>query len=236
MVQIPGGRFWMGSPKNEKGRSEAEGPIHSVTVPAFAIGKYPVTQAQWSEVAALPRVKLYLDPFPAYFKGAKCPTEQVNWYEAVEFCKRLSYLNNHYYRLPSEAEWEYACRARTTTPFHFGETINTDQVNCNGTLAYGSGMKGNYRARTTDVDGFPANAFGLHDMHGNIFEWCQDGSYNDYQYAPTDGSAWTDVNNQDGRVIRGGSWKLTPRYCRSAYRYLYHPRTRDNTVGFRVAY
>ncbi|MEM0981653.1 MAG: formylglycine-generating enzyme family protein [Cyanobacteria bacterium P01_H01_bin.58] len=234
MVNIPGGRFWMGSPDSEEWREKHEGPVHSVTVPAFAMGKYPVTQVEWSEVAALPKIKIALEPFPSHFKGDRRPVEQVNWYEAVEFCERLSQLTQRGYRLPSEAEWEYACRARTQTPFHFGETISTEQANYDGNEAYGAGQKGEYRESTIDVGSFPANQFGLYDMHGNVWEWCQDCWHNTYQGAPVEGAAWTKGGSSDLRVRRGGSWSYFPRYCRSAFRVHGSLDDRISTFGFRV--
>ncbi len=149
MVAIPGGTFRMGSPETEAEQSNAESPQHSVTVKPFFMGKYPVTQAQWRTVASLPQVNRPLEPNPSYFKGDDRPVEQVSWYNAVEFCDRLSRLTKREYRLPSEAEWEYACRAGTTTPFHFGETITTDLANYNGNYTYGTGSKGKYREQTT---------------------------------------------------------------------------------------
>ncbi|NEO21280.1 MAG: formylglycine-generating enzyme family protein, partial [Moorea sp. SIO4A5] len=126
MVAIPEGSFIMGSPETEEGHTNDESPQHRVTVTSFFMGKYPVTQAQWQAVAALPQVNRELEPDPSHFKGKNRPVEQVSWYDAVEFCERLSQYTKRPYRLPSEAEWEYACRAGTTTPFHFGETITTD--------------------------------------------------------------------------------------------------------------
>ncbi|NEQ31761.1 MAG: SUMF1/EgtB/PvdO family nonheme iron enzyme [Leptolyngbya sp. SIO4C5] len=234
MVKILSGRFWMGSPNGEEGRSDDEDPLHSVTVPEFWLGKYPVTQAQWSEVAALPKISHDLPPFPSYFKGSQRPVESISWYEAVEFCQRLSQATERTYRLPSEAEWEYACRARTTTPFHFGETIMTDQANYNGDYTYGSGPKGKYRRQTTDIGSFPPNAFGIYDMHGNVLEWCQDVWRENYEGAPIDGSAWVIGNNDKYKIIRGGSWNYPPRDCRSAYRGYYLPGNRSFVIGFRV--
>jgi formylglycine-generating enzyme required for sulfatase activity len=207
MVAIPGGTFLMGSPESEPERSDRESPQHTVTIQPFFMGKFPVTQAQWQAVASLPKVNIDLKPDPSNFKGANRPVEQVSWNDAVEFCARLSKATGREYRLPSEAEWEYACRAGTTTPFHFGETITTDLANYDGNYTYGSGSKGQYRKQTTDVGSFPANAFGLHDMHGNVWEWCQDTWHENYNGAPTDGSAWVDENaNQNIRILRGGSW------------------------------
>ena len=249
MVKIPGGTFTMGSPESEEGSSEGERPQHDVTVPQFFMGKYPVTQGQWKAIASRTDLKVELDlnPEPSYFKEPykgidrwQRPVEEVSWYEAVEFCKRLSKLTRRNYRLPSEAEWEYACRARTTTPFHFGETISTDLANYRGTdyrnrsISYGKGPKGVFRQETTPVGQFPPNAFGLYDMHGNVWEWCADEFHNNYQNAPTDGSIW--LNGDKNRSpLRGGSWDSIPNYCRSAIRLDYIRR--DDLIfvtGFRL--
>jgi formylglycine-generating enzyme required for sulfatase activity len=238
MVAIPGGKFVMGSPEDEDGRYEWESPQHEVTVPPFFMGKYPVTQAQWRAVAALPQVNRELNPDPSNFKGDNLPVEQISWYEAVEFCDRISKHTKQNYRLPSEAEWEYACRAVTTTPFHFGETITTKLANYDGNFTYGSAPEGEYRKETTPVGSFNvANAFGLYDMQGNVFEWCADHKHDSYEGAPTNGRAWPeDVNDNNSqlRMLRGGSWDFIPRYCRSAYRFYIDPNFRDNSVGFRV--
>ena len=172
LVCIPGGSFTMGSPDNEESRDSDESPQHRVTVQPCLIGKYPITQAQWKAVAALPKVERDLKPDPAYFKGDNRPVEQVSWDDAMEFCQRLSKRTGREYRLPSEAEWEYACRVGTTTPFHFGATIMPDLANYDGNYTYGNGPKGKYREQTTDVGSFPPNAFGLFDTHGNVYEWC----------------------------------------------------------------
>ena len=132
MMRITAGSFLMGSPENELERSPDEGPQHEVALSQFFLAKYPITQAQWRAVAAMPQVNRELKPAPSNFKGELLPVEQVSWYEAVEFCDRLTLHTNRKYRLPSEAEWEYACRAGTTTPFHFGETITTDLANYRG--------------------------------------------------------------------------------------------------------
>jgi formylglycine-generating enzyme required for sulfatase activity len=161
MVYIPGGTFMMGSPLTEKGRYDIEeSPRHQVTVPAFFAGKYSITQAQWQAV---------MGNNPSYFPGEKRPVENVSWDEAFEFCGKLSQKTRKKYRLLSEAEWEYACRAGTTTPFHFGETITPELVNYDGRLPYANASIGLYREQTTDVGSFPPNAFGLYDMHGNVF-------------------------------------------------------------------
>ncbi|MFM6605343.1 MAG: formylglycine-generating enzyme family protein, partial [Dolichospermum sp.] len=218
MIAIPGGTFVMGSSKNEEGSRGEERPQHQVTIKSFLMGKYPITQAQWRAVAELPQVNQKLQPNPSRFKGANRPVEQVSWYEAVEFCARLSRMTNKVYRLPTEAEWEYACRAGTTTPFHFGETITTDLANYDGDYTYGDGLKGVHRKGTTDVGFFPPNLFGLHDMHGNVWEWCQDDWHDNYEGAPTDGSAWINRSN-DRKVRRGGSWYDFSDFCRSASRH-----------------
>lgn len=234
MVAIPGGTFIMGSPDNEEGRSSDESPQHQVNVPPFFMGKYPVTQKQWKAVAALPKVKIDLESDPSRFKGDNLPVECVSWNHAQEFCARLSQLTNKTYRLPSEAEWEYACRGGTTTPFYFGETISTDLANYNGNYTYGNGVKGEYREKTTDVGIFPANPCGLYDMCGNIWEWCEDEWHKNYINAPTDGSAWSDGINNQYMLLRGGSWYLDPRYCRSAYRTYNSPDVSNDDYGFRL--
>lgn len=219
MVQISGGTFTMGSPNQEA--YDSEKPQHKVTVQPFFMGKYLVTQAQWQAVAALPRVKRDLKPDPSNFKGDRRLVEQVSWYDAVEFCARLSIKTGREYRLPSEAEWEYACRAGTITPFYFGETITSELANYDASKTYASEPKGQYRQQTIDVGSFPPNAFGLYDMHGNIWEWCQDTWHNNYNGAPTGGSAWindTDNDNDNSHTIRGGSWGNNPTDCRSASR------------------
>jgi formylglycine-generating enzyme required for sulfatase activity len=159
----------------------------------------------------------------------------------MEFCSRLSQRTGRSYTLPSEAQWEYACRAGTETPFHFGDTISSDLANYNGEYAYADGPKGIYPEQTTPVGMFPANAWGLQDMHGNVLEWCLDEWHDNYNGAPTDGSAWVDYTkgekNKESvkrRLLRGGSWPLHPAFCRSAYRFIYHPVDRGNYIGFRV--
>jgi formylglycine-generating enzyme required for sulfatase activity len=243
MISIPGGTFIMGSPKEEKDSLDRERPQHEVTVQPFFMGKYPITQAQWRFVAQLPQVNKELKPDPSKFKGDNRPVETVSWYDAVEFCDRLSEHTKRQYRLPSEAEWEYACRAGTTTPFHFGETITTDLANYDGGSSYGQGTKGVDRGETTAVGSFGvANNFGLYDMHGNLDEWCLDDWHDDYKGAPTDGSAWfnsdDELSDKSGRaVLRGGSWLNNPLYCRSASRNNYDRDGRDNIdngIGFRV--
>ncbi len=225
MIAIPGNSFKMGSPSGEKSRNSTESPQHDVNVPAFFMGKFEVTQQQYQQV---------MGTNPSNFKGEKRPVEQVTWNDAVEFCQKLSQKTGRTYRLPSEAEWEYACRAGTTTPFYFGETITTQLANYDGTYTYASEPKGIYRQQTTEVGSFPPNAFGLYDMHGNVWEWCQDNWHESYEKAPSDGSAWVDNDNQY-RLLRGGFWLNNPENCRSAYRDndLLTPAYYNN-VGFRV--
>ena len=232
MVSVPGGSFLMGSP-NDRGDSD-EKPQHQVTLASFYIGKFPVTQAQWTAVAALPEIKIFLDPDAARFKGANRPVENVSWYEAVEFCARLSRKTGKRYRLPSEAQWEYACRGGTQTQFHFGETITSDLANYNGNSNYAEAPKGVYRFQTTDVGSFKPNAFGLYDFHGNVWEWCADAWHNNYNGAPADGSVWQSDGDSSLRLLRGGSWNDRSPNCGSACRLRYQANCKASIVGFRV--
>ncbi|MBD2141996.1 SUMF1/EgtB/PvdO family nonheme iron enzyme [Anabaena sp. FACHB-1250] len=224
MVEIPGGTFIMGSPKSEAKRSPNESPQHQVTVPSFYMGKYELTQVQYQAI---------IGTNPSNFKGDNRPVERVSWNGAVEFCQKLSQKTGRNYRLPSEAEWEYACRAGTTTPFYFGESITPDLVNYDGNYTYASAPKGKYRQQTTDVGTFPPNSFGLYDMHGNVWEWCQDDYKNDYINAPTDGSALTSPSLIQ-KLLRGGSWLDLPDYCRSAFRGNLNLGVDHYYIGFRV--
>ncbi|CAD5928663.1 Formylglycine-generating enzyme [Planktothrix tepida] len=220
MVSIPGGTFMMGSPEDD-----TEKPIHPVNIAAFSMAKYPITQAQWQAI---------MGNNPSSFKGANRPVECVTWYQAQEFCQRLSQKTGKTYRLPSEAEWEYACRAGTTTPFHFGETITVDLANYDANDSYASAPTGTYRQQTTDVGSFPPNAFGLYDMHGNVWEWCADPWRSNYNGAPRDGSVWQLCGNTQNRVLRGGSWYTHPRECRSANRCGIKSNAGLSNFGFRV--
>ena len=223
MVAIPGGKFLMGSPEGQG--DDSEKPQHQVTVPPFFMGKYPVTQAQWERVADLPKVKIDLRSKPSHFKGANLPVENVSWHDAQEFCARLSKATGKLYRLPSEAEWEYACRGNTTTPYYFGDTITTDLVNHR-----------NKYGQTTEVGKFPPNAFGLYDMHGNVWEWCEDGWHKNYINAPiwpNDSIPWISSNNK--QILRGGSWIDLRGLCRSACRNGNNAYYRCYDYGFRVA-
>ncbi|MBW4427439.1 MAG: SUMF1/EgtB/PvdO family nonheme iron enzyme [Nostoc desertorum CM1-VF14] len=229
MVSIPGGTYMMGSPEFEGDADER--PRHKVTVKPFFMGKFPVTQAQWRVVAALPKVKQALNSNPSKFKGLDRPVENVSWHEAVEFCLRLSEKTGRGYRLPSEAEWEYACRAGTTTSFHFGEAITSELVSC--TIE----PKSKFRKETTNVGSFEvANAFGLYDMHGLVWEWCADSWHNNYSDAPSDGTAWELGGDINRRVLRGGSWSFNAELCRSASRSWNESDGGLRVCGFRVVF
>jgi formylglycine-generating enzyme required for sulfatase activity len=261
LLWIPPGRFWMGSPATEVDRSETEGPQHLVQLQGFFMGQTPITQAQWRQVALWQPLEgerwgRELKPNPSWFQSGEAegqvqllagesstanrPVEQVSWHDAMEFCNRLSQRTGRTYRLPSEAQWEYACRAGTSTPFHFGETITTAIANYNGTSTYANGPKGEDRKQTTPVGMFPANAWGLQDMHGNVWEWCLDHWHRSYEGAPVDGSAWLKepgVNDQDDaktRLLRGGSWINNPGLCRSSCRDRPLPDFANYYAGFRV--
>jgi len=228
MVYIPGGTFMMGSPETERGRKDKESPQHQVTVPAFYAGKYPLTQAQYQAVMGNNRSE---------FRGEKLPVETVSWNDAVEFCQKLFEKTGKIYRLLSEAEWEYACRAGTITPFYFGETITTDLVNYNGYQPYGAAPEGLVRRQTMDVGSFGPNAFGLYDMHGQVGEWCSDKVHINYDGAPIDGSSW-ETGTSIGRVLRGGSWRMGAVNCRAAFRSFFPARYSGRLGpcrGFRVA-
>jgi formylglycine-generating enzyme required for sulfatase activity len=241
MMQIPAGDFVMGSPDNELERQDREGPQHKVSLASFFMGKYPITQFQWRFVAGLSPVNLRLNLNPARFEVDTHPVEQISWPEAVEFCDRLSLHTGRPYRLPTEAEWEYACRANTTTPFHFGETITTALANYNGADeqhgTYGRGPTGENRQTTTSVYQFGiANAFGLCDMHGDLWEWCQDpwqSTYGDDSLKRKIKAA-PEPDQSTHRLARGGSWYTTPQRCRSASRIHFEPESRHADVGFRV--
>jgi formylglycine-generating enzyme required for sulfatase activity/tetratricopeptide (TPR) repeat protein len=235
MVEIPGGTFLMGSPETEAERFDRESPQHEVTVSPFYIGQFTITLRQWRIVAGWPKVELEIKPDPSFFRGDDRPVENVNWNDAKEFCARLSAKTGRDYRLPTEAEWEYACRAGTTTPFAFGETITPEIVNYDGNYPYAKAKKGNYRQETVPVGSLGvANAFGLYDMHGNVWEWCEDAWFDNYKGAPTDGSARLSGGDSSLRVLRGGSRFNFARYCRSAFRSHIDARIINHDVGVRV--
>ena len=222
LMLIPAGEFMMGAPEDEPDSDKRERPRHLVKVPAFLMGRYPVTQAQWRVVAGYGREAMDLDPDPSQFKGDDRPVEQVSWEQATEFCQRLARRTDKNYHLPSEAQWEYACRAETTTAYHFGPQLTPE-------LAKYDGSGG-----TVEVGSYPSNRWGLYDMHGNVDEWCADYWHGDYDGASTDGSTWIDGGDSSRRVRRGGSWCFISRYCRSAYRFRDAPDLSFDYIGFRV--
>jgi formylglycine-generating enzyme required for sulfatase activity len=202
----PPGTFLMGSPKEELERQDNETQHRVTLTQGYWLGIHPVTQAQWRAI---------MGSNPSSFKGDTLPVETVSWDGCQEFVKKLGQKAGRRFRLPTEAEWEYACRAGTTSPFHFGETISTDQANYDGNYTYGQGKEGIDRKETTPVGSFPANAWGLKDMHGNVSQWCQDwyGPYSSDDIKDPKGS-----NNGPVRVLRGGSWHDGPSICRSSCR------------------
>jgi formylglycine-generating enzyme required for sulfatase activity/tRNA A-37 threonylcarbamoyl transferase component Bud32 len=229
MVYIPGGSFMMGSPPGEENGNEK--PQHLVNVPAFYMGKYPITQSQYLAL---------MGKNPSHFQGGDLPVESVSWLDAQEFCDRLKAKTGKKYRLPSEAEWEYAARGGTTTPFHFGETITTDVANFDGNYTYGDAPEGKYLEKTNPVGSYKvANDLGLYDLHGNVLEWCLDEWVDNYKGAPTDGSPRGDILSRDEnklRLLRGGSWGISPGDCRSAFRDWGSAVHRDGDFGFRVVF
>jgi len=253
MVEIPAGEFLMGedavgaadyqkecerystgSSYNPCARwAKQQTPQHLVRVSGFLMGRYEVTQAQWRAVAKLPKVKIDLNPDPSQFKGDDLPVEQVSWEEAVEFCERLSRKTGGNYRLPTEAEWEYAARAGTRTAYAFGATISPEVVNYNGNYPHGRAPKGLHRGKTVAVGSLGvANAWGLFDLHGNVSEWCEDIWHESYIGAPTDGSAWLGAGSY--RVGRDSSWDGHAVFSRSAMRYYVPPGIRVGYVGVRL--
>jgi uncharacterized protein (TIGR02996 family) len=239
---IPLGRFLMGSPASELERGDDE-TQHEVTLTkGFYLGVYPVTQEQW---------QVMMGNNPSYFKGQNLPVEQVSWNDCQEFVKKLSEQDRQPYRLPTEAEWEYACRAGTTTPFHFGSFLNGIQANCDGRCPYNTDKQGLhmgytttvgsdaanalYMGRTTEVGSDAANAWGLHDMHGNVYEWCED-YYGTYEGLDTKDPLSSIRRSNDRRVQRGGSWYYNARNCRAAFRSWHVPSYPYGNGGFRVAF
>ncbi|MDJ0899853.1 MAG: formylglycine-generating enzyme family protein [Xenococcus sp. MO_188.B8] len=218
MVAISGGTFMMGSPEGEG--QFYEKPQHEVTVSSFYMGKYPITQLQYTQI---------MGKNPSRFEGNQRPVERVSWSMAVEFCEKLSKQTGREYRLPTESEWEYACRAGTTTKYCFGNTIS-------GNLANFSSNVG----ATTSVGRYTPNKLGLYDMHGNVWEWCQDNWHWGYKSSPNDGRAWLKKGffgrllSLNYKVIRGGSWNDNPNFCRSAARFSDSLENASNDDGFRV--
>lgn len=233
MIVIPGGTFSMGSTESKPFSNET--PVHPVTIQPFLMSKYPITKAQWRNIAQLEQVNRPLKLQPARSGGLNHPVVKISWLDAIEFCDRLSRKTGHVYRLPSEAEWEYACRAGTTTPFHFGETITSDLANYDSRIKYRSERRGEHHGMLVPVGSFPfTNAFGLSDMHGNVWEWCLDHWHNKYDEAPTDGQAWLETCENHDRVMRGGSWFSEPKLCRSTSRMFDQADSNSDKIGFRV--
>jgi formylglycine-generating enzyme required for sulfatase activity len=238
MVFVPPGKFAMGAPAQEEGSSSSEKPQHLVTVPSFYLSKYLITQEQYAVI---------MGKNPAYRTGTRLPVEQISWHDAREFCSRLSTRTGHKYRLPTEAEWEYACRAGTNTAFYYGDQIehhlanyrsrsskiDQTQVPVANRPKQPKNLVETLSEKTTPVGKFPANAFGLYDMHGNVWEWCEDTWHESYVGAPTDGSAW--VSESDKRILRGGSWDNYARSCRSALRFKWAAGNSNYYIGFRIA-
>jgi formylglycine-generating enzyme required for sulfatase activity len=227
MVLIPAGTFMMGSPDSEAERSNDEGPQHQVSVQSLYMGKYEVTQARWRAV---------MGANPSRFKGDNLPVENVSWNDAVEFCRKLSQMTGREYRLPTEAEWECACRADAynsngslttnditvglgeTMPFAYGSSLSSNQANFDGNYPYGGAAKGVNRGSQWQWEVFSLMRGGLYDMHGNVWEWCEDWYRDSYNGAPTDGSAWLSRGERKSRILRGGSWDEVPSKLRSAFR------------------
>jgi formylglycine-generating enzyme required for sulfatase activity len=233
MVVVPAGTFMMGSPTNEEGRENDEGPVHSVTIEKpFAVGRFAVTFDEWDACVSDGGCEGY-KPKDQWGRGSQ-PVINVSWYDADNYVKWLSKKTGKTYRLLSEAEWEYAARAGTTTPFWWGSSISTRQGNYNGTITYGGGPKGEWIGETVAVDSFEPNMFGLYQVHGNIGEWVEDCYHDNYKGVPTNGSAWVAGACKD-RVVRGGSWGSVPGSLRSASRQKANRPSRAPTRGFRVA-
>lgn len=233
MIVIPPGRFVMGSPPGEEGRNAfSEGEQREVTISKpFAVSRFLIT---FDEYDAFCWDRRWATCGDEGWGRGRMPIINVSWIDAYEYVKWLSSKTGKMYRLISEAEWEYCCRAGTQTPFSFGDTISTDQANYNGGYAYGDGQKGEYRGQTTPVDMFPANAFGVHDMHGNVWEWVEDVWSEGYAGAPVDETPALS-GDRERRVLRGGSWYSLPVFLRSANRVRYVHDFRDDDIGFRVA-
>jgi eukaryotic-like serine/threonine-protein kinase len=222
-VLVPPGKFHMGSPESEVGHEKDEALHTVVLTEPFYLGKYAVTQGQYEAV---------MKTNPSTLKGERLPVEQVSWEKAEKCCREFSRVTGQEVVLPTEAQWEYACRSGAKTAFHFGSSLNGDAANCNGDYPYGTEEKGAYKGKTVEVGSYPANAWGLYDMHGNVWQWCSD------WYGPYASGSVTDPRGANGgsrRVGRGGSWDYFARGCRSAVRGRDDPSARSSRLGFRVA-
>jgi formylglycine-generating enzyme required for sulfatase activity len=233
LVKIPSGTFEMG----DDGWKHTS-PRRRLSVSNFYLATLQVTQRQWETVARLPKVNLDLEKNPSYFRGdPDLPVDSVGWHEAIEFCRRLSQYSGRKYRLPSEAEWEYAARAGRTETFAFGETITPLSANFNGEFPTGSFTLDGFRNQTIRVGQFSANAFGLFDMHGNVWEWCADVWHEDYAGAPDNAGTWMSGGDASRRVLRGGAWCNWAELCRSSERIAEYcdEKGKLNYIGFRLA-
>ena len=234
MVVVPAGSFRMGSPSGEAGRDDDEGPVHRVTIAEpFAVGVYEVTFNEWAACVHGGGCGGYRPDDEGWGRGNR-PVINVSWDDAQAYVRWLSRETGHSYRLLSESEWEYVARAGTTTPFHTGRTISPSQANYNGNFTYGNGRQGVFREQTLPVGSFEANGFGLHDVHGNVWEWVKDCWHVSYAGAPSAGEAWT-TGDCGRRVLRGGSWISYPRYLRAALRFGNDSGNRFSNSGFRIA-
>lgn len=248
LVQLPTGRFQMGSPEHERRIAMAAGaqrnwlaretPQHWVGIERpIAMGRYPVTVGEWRAFAEATgwQVQGEVDwVAPGFAQDDTHPVVGVTWFDALAYVRWLGEATGRRYRLPSEAEWEYACRAGTRSAFHTGDTIATTQANFDGTFTYNGGPRGEFRHGTTPCGSFAPNAWGLYDMHGNVWEWVQDVVHDNYEGAPGDGSAWETGGDAARRILRGGSWLYNPRYLRSALRNGFSAVLSNDIVGFRV--
>ena len=236
MLEIPSGRFEMGAPSEEEGYDYREAPLHEVELEGFFLSQTPITQTQWRVVAEGGKIELDLTSIPSELRGPDRPMVNVSWDDAVRFCHLLSQFTGRRYSLPSEAQWEYACRSKTRTPFCFGIRLITELSNYNVNNNYANHPKGSNLGRSTDVGSYPANALGLQDMHGNVWEWCEDHWHDNYDGAPKDGNAWVDSSaaGYEGRLLRGGAWNGPSGNCRSAYRSFHEPMFRSPCGGFRI--
>ena len=223
LLVVPPGAFEMGSARHVGNPDEQ--PQHLVMIKSFMLGKFLITQGQWTAIMG----KLPL----CRFKGDDLPVERVSWDDAQKFCQRLSKQTGRSYQLPSETQWEYACRAGTSTPFSFGETITVEVANFNGEHTFRDEPRGFYFHSTNEFGKFPPNAFGLYDMHGNLWEWCADNWLDDYTSSPRDSSSYQ-IRESRYRVARGGSWHEPPELCRSATRLRVLQSDADEFMGFRV--